>query len=299
MWTCISSNIHQSWVYVIQLEHGCIHFYFFLNLSITWLNCSMSFYFFYDKYIVSLKFSFKGVTLHSYSQYRKSILLLHPKNISWLKKRVNLFYTLKLSGCPIFLYDLWHLHDWLCYKKKTKTWNILQVYISCSHCNLLLSSSFLTSNCGISDYTNCTAFKHCDWNVHEPLRKQTPRLIVLILNAPSRLTFTMLATTHSTSISQVHALPVSSLSHALPGNIHTCTWVPSVISVSHVISLCAVVLSAHHIVLTGKNHEYKLCFLHLFFISWSCWVSEIISYLALLSIQITSYSGFFCNLMIN
>lgn len=184
-------------------------------------------------------------------------------------------------------------------KKKKITWNILQVYISCSHCDLLLSSSFLTSNCGISDYTNCTSFKHCDWNVHEPLRKQTPRLIVLILNAPSRLTFTMLATTHSTSISQVHALPVSSLSHALPGNIHTCTWVPSVISVSHVISLCAVVLSAHHIVLTGKNHEYKLCFLHLFFISWSCWVSEIISYLALLSIQITSYSGFFCNLMIN
>lgn len=68
----------------------------------------MSFYFFYDKYIVSLKFSFKGVTLHSYSQYRKSILLLHPKNISWLKKELIFFIHLNFLAVPYFYmtYDI-------------------------------------------------------------------------------------------------------------------------------------------------------------------------------------------------
>lgn len=110
-------------------------------------------------------------------------------------------------------------------------------------------------------------------NMHEPLKQITKKLLIFLTsNAPSEHVFYN-AKHHQPPppihISQVYTLPVTS-SHALPGNIHTCTWVASATSLPppRVHLSGAVELSVHHIALIGRNHECKL-FSQSFF-SWLC-----------------------------
>lgn len=106
-------------------------------------------------------------------------------------------------------------------------------------------------------------------------------LLIFLTSAPSEHVFTTPPTTHP--ISQFHTLPASSLSHPLPGDIHTCTRVPSAISVP---SVLAVELSVpHSFFLMGRNHEYNLLFSQSFFFPDLIWVRNKICIFPLLFVQ--------------
>lgn len=111
-------------------------------------------------------------------------------------------------------------------------------------------------------------------------------------NAPSEHVFTTPATTQPIHFNQVHALPVSSSSPALPGNIHTCTWVPSSIPFGFML----------------LNKLFTTLFQQAGIINTSCVFSSFLfpqshfesaSHLPLLSNQIMSHFSSVCKLFIN
>lgn len=93
-----------------------------------------------------------------------------------------------------------------------------------------------------------------------------------------------------TPFPSVHTLPASSLSHAPPGNIHTCTWVPSAISSPCVIFSCWWTICSPHC-FNGQESWMQAVFSQSFF-SWSHLSLGGNRYLALLSNQILSNCNF-------